>query len=101
MYGNDSDIGGDNNGEFIDKKIEATLPRAEQVKNPRSRKTTHHMRVFNQDNETASDRTKTVKGSVAISKSDTQQPQVVSRSKSDQLTGKCMISVGVRFCSCA
>ena len=34
------------NKEFIDKKIEATLPRAEQSGNPRSRKTTHTLGIF-------------------------------------------------------
>ena len=38
------------NGE-IEKKIEATLPRSEQIINPRSRKTSHFMRIFNQGHD--------------------------------------------------
>lgn len=51
MYGQESTGTGNVDGRPIDKKIEATLPRAEQSKNARSRKTTHHMRVFDQDSD--------------------------------------------------
>ena len=35
----------------IEKKIEATLPRSEHVANPRSRKASHYMRIFDQGND--------------------------------------------------
>ena len=44
----------------IDKKIEATLPRAEQHVNARSRKASHHMGIF-KENEPDQDRSQAVK----------------------------------------
>lgn len=58
-------MGEENDGE-IEKKIEATLPRAEHVVNPRVRKASHYMRIFNQGNENASEKFKHAKSPLAI-----------------------------------
>lgn len=52
---NVNEIGND----FVDKKIEATLPRAEQSGNPRSRKATHSLGIFKEKKPPADGSSKT------------------------------------------
>ena len=49
----------------IEKKIEATLPRTENVANPRSRKASQYMRIFTQGNEPVDRPTRSLKSHLA------------------------------------
>lgn len=46
---------GEGHGGEIEKKIEATLPRTEHVVNPRSRKASQYMRIFNQGSDSVNE----------------------------------------------
>ncbi|KAI9724202.1 MAG: hypothetical protein M1828_003947 [Chrysothrix sp. TS-e1954] len=70
----------DNEQDGIDKKIEATLPRAEQHVNARSRKASHHMGIF-REAEPEQDRPKT-------KKRDDRQSELTTPKDADSIAGR-------------